>query len=807
MPMAKAAFSLLCALAVLAVSVSLDAEAPAPSADANFGDAVWLATPYSALKIDSSKSTVESIFDGETDLRVIDVDYRLGAVWAYGGGTLSKLDFNGAPIFSVPVELETGSADQHVDLAVDSTNALVWLAVKRQLFVFDSSGWLIETYPLEQDVQAISLDPQRQQAWVATERLITVFDAFIRPVENIDIDHSDRLVDLAFDSDRGQLWFVTEKDVLQRVGRDSLQPELVQNAPAKSRRIVIDFAGGLWIATDNALVHLDPSGSEDARVELPSNKPPVDLVASMADGSAWVATTDGIRNVAVDGEILATLEMASNRHEDQIQDLANYADVIPPLISVHAPTDGSFIADNTPSVELSYSDIGTGVDTATLTISVDGQPQQAGCDFHADHGVCELIAVLTEGEHVLKASVSDFKGNRSTKASVTFMVDTIPPLPLDATLLNVGNPVNGAVSLEASAGAAEALALVRVKNSRSGEVVPPFLSASDGSFSTAIRAQQGDSLAFTVIDNAGNVSAETLVSVAGLVLTIESPTDDSTVDGRFIQVRGTIEGPENTGVAVNGVVALIDGENYVADQVPLVAGENTIRVTARTLSGASASEEIRVFSNGQAPLLRLSSSVRSGITPLTVVFRVEFFVEQRVVITLQDFNGDGEEDRIFGRPGFGGLGGLGGPKLTNPNPFEVTQTFSEPGTYTAQIEVNLEDGTELSDEVTIQVLDPAVFDARLLALWDGVFDAIVANNVEAALQLMTPAGKKKYRRVFEGLAADMETIIQDFSRPERMSASSSIGEYAVVRLENGRRQIFLVYFVKGTDGVWRLDTM
>lgn len=800
MSMVKPAFSSLCALAVFAASVSIFAGAPAPSPNTNFDDAVWIATPYAAVRVHSSQNTVESVIDSVTDVRAIDTDYRSGTVWAYGRGSLSKFGFDGALIFSVPVDLETGSADQHVDLAVDSPNSLVWLAVKRQLYLYDTYGGLIANYSLDQDIQAIALDPRRQQAWVASERTIALFDAFVGLVENIDVDRSDRLVDLAFDSDRGQLWFLTEKDVLQRLEREWLQWELVQAAPAKSHRIVVDYAGGLWVATDKALVHLDSSGREEFRVSLPSNKPPVDLVTSMADGSVWVATMDGIRHVALDGTVLVTLEMASDRNADQIQDLTSYADVLPPNIAVYAPTDGTFLADSTPSIELSYSDIGIGVNTATLTISIDNQSRQYGCEFHETHGVCHLIAALTEGEHVLKASISDFKGNRSLESSVTFVVDTIPPLAIDPSRLAVTSPVDGIASIEASASAAEGLAVVRIRNSRSGEAVEVF-SGSDGSFDAVIAALQGDVLVFTVIDKAGNLSVETLVSVAGLVLTIDSPGDGSTADGLSIQVRGTIEGPENTGVAVNGVVALIDGKTFVADQVPLVAGENTIQVTARTSTGASESEEIRVLSNGRASSLTLSPFVRSGIAPLTVVFRVEFFLDQKLTITLQDLNGDGQDDR-----GFGG-GRFGSPPLVDPSPIEVTQTFTGPGMYTAQITVELEDGTELSDEVVIQVLDPAVLDARLMGLWDDVFNAVSADDVESALQLMTLAGRKKYRRVFEALATDMEDILQDFSRPEMISASEGIGEYAVVRLRNGTRQVFLVYFVQGTDGVWRLDTL
>ena len=39
------------------------------------------------------------------------------------------------------------------------------------------------------------------------------------------------------------------------------------------------------------------------------------------------------------------------------------------------------------------------------------------------------------------------------------------------------------------------------------------------------------------------------------------------------------------------------------------------------------------------------------------------------------------------------------------------------------------------------------------------------------------------------------------------SISASIGEYAVVRTKNGVRNIFYIYFLRGSDGVWRIDEM
>ena len=40
-----------------------------------------------------------------------------------------------------------------------------------------------------------------------------------------------------------------------------------------------------------------------------------------------------------------------------------------------------------------------------------------------------------------------------------------------------------------------------------------------------------------------------------------------------------------------------------------------------------------------------------------------------------------------------------------------------------------------------------------------------------------------------------------------MSVAGGVGEYAINRVIDGVNRIFLVYFLQGTDGVWRIDAM
>jgi hypothetical protein len=98
-------------------------------------------------------------------------------------------------------------------------------------------------------------------------------------------------------------------------------------------------------------------------------------------------------------------------------------------------------------------------------------------------------------------------------------------------------------------------------------------------------------------------------------------------------------------------------------------------------------------------------------------------------------------------------------------------------------------------------------DALFQSIWDGVNAALLAGDEAGALTFLTPGAQEKYRPVFDVLLPDMPQIIASYSPLRQVSVSSAIGEYAITRVIEGKNQLFLIYFLKGDDGVWRLDAM
>jgi hypothetical protein len=53
----------------------------------------------------------------------------------------------------------------------------------------------------------------------------------------------------------------------------------------------------------------------------------------------------------------------------------------------------------------------------------------------------------------------------------------------------------------------------------------------------------------------------------------------------------------------------------------------------------------------------------------------------------------------------------------------------------------------------------------------------------------------------------MPTIVASYSPIQGVSAGSEIMEYGVVKTICGESRVFLIYFVRDADGVWRIGGM
>lgn len=338
------------------------------------------------------------------------------------------------------------------------------------------------------------------------------------------------------------------------------------------------------------------------------------------------------------------------------------------------------------------------------------------------------------------------------------------------------------------------------------ETVSPAAGSSSFTFPTPKKAgdtynvfvkTQPDGLFCSVSKGSGTIAKTAVSDVAvacvaapanEVSVTVTSPADGAAVSGNTLTVAGTFMGPINTGITVNGIVAVQDSNRFYA-QVPLAAGANALTVTATTPAGNKATQTLNITSSGTAPI-QVIADMTSGMAPLTVNFKVQNSTANAIAKIEADFNGDAVID------------------LTTADPAAPLQfIYAAPGAYPAHFKMTDARGGVVETVVTIGVQDKAQIDQMVKAHWSGMNSALVQGSKAQAKTYLTAQAQEKYGPVFDALSTKMPVIVASYSQFQMVSISPSVGEYAVNRTINGVNRIFFVYFMQGDDGVWRLESM
>lgn len=101
-----------------------------------------------------------------------------------------------------------------------------------------------------------------------------------------------------------------------------------------------------------------------------------------------------------------------------------------PTVSITYPTQGALITNNKPAITFSLNDAGSGINPSSVYVKIDSNnavpvaPSMSGASGTGSYTPPEALA---DGEHTILVYCSDYDGNASDQASVTFKIDTIAP--------------------------------------------------------------------------------------------------------------------------------------------------------------------------------------------------------------------------------------------------------------------------------------------------------------------------------------------------------------------------------------------
>lgn len=116
---------------------------------------------------------------------------------------------------------------------------------------------------------------------------------------------------------------------------------------------------------------------------------------------------------------------------------------VAPVISITAPTSGSYITTATPKITFKVTDADSGVNGNTIALKIDNAAVTGFTKTAVTGGYeCSYTpsSALADGSHTISITASDNDGNAATAKTATFTIDTVPPT------LSVTAPAEGLVT-------------------------------------------------------------------------------------------------------------------------------------------------------------------------------------------------------------------------------------------------------------------------------------------------------------------------------------------------------------------------
>lgn len=271
-----------------------------------------------------------------------------------------------------------------------------------------------------------------------------------------------------------------------------------------------------------------------------------------------------------------------------------------------------------------------------------------------------------------------------------------------------------------------------------------------------------------------------------LEIKIISPSDGETINKAKVMVKGTFKSDtRDIGITVNGIIAEIKGNEWVANNVSLIIGTNTITATIKDNSDNSANASINITTTDTSQPLELSANITSGIAPLQVFFSVSTSFSP--VSYQMDFEGNGIVD------------------YTGTTFEDISFTYNTEGVYYPTIMVTDDQGNTYSDTIAVTVLNKTEIDTLLKGKWEGMRGALVNQNIEGAIVHFLGSSQEKYRTLFINLLNLLPEIITTMQEIEMISAESGVVEYRIKRMEDVGEVTYYIYFIVDEDGLWKIQ--
>jgi hypothetical protein len=304
-----------------------------------------------------------------------------------------------------------------------------------------------------------------------------------------------------------------------------------------------------------------------------------------------------------------------------------------------------------------------------------------------------------------------------------------------------------------------------------------------------VRLRPDSTLAVTLTGTPlGTVRLSIASEESCLEVSLTTPAAGAALEAGPTLVQGTVTGPQEVAVTVNGHPAVVHGGRFAA-LLPLTPDATALLAVARTADGQEASVRLPVSVLAPAddePVVLLHPAPAAGGAPLDVLFTVSSLAPA-ARITL-DVEGDGV------------------PDLEGVPPDGARHRFDQPGVYAPLLTLTAPDGAVHLARTVVHVYDPPALDRHLQARWAVFRDALARGDLDAALAAVHSTARAGLEADLRALAAAgaVPQVAADLGAIRLVRAHDGAVEYELRATRDGQEYSFHVLFVLDDDGFWRL---
>ncbi len=776
---------------------------PALAQDICSVPAIWAANHKNLQRIRLDTNQIGLNVALDHGAKALAVDPADGNVWVLTKKRLSKFDSNCRSIIRIDLKNQTEKLDEPRLLALNPYDSSLWVAGEKTLLHLDAQGQLLQRWEANDKIQAIKLDID-ESLWLLSHRELLHLSAQNTVLQQLDLKPLLKEPEfLALDSLGKLLWIGGKHDIIQlelnhldHAPRYISLPDVTNKEGDDNKVLALatdPVSGNLWIATkQNHLFLYGRGGNLLKNIDIDAHDfgEAVHLVFEPASTSFWLARGKMVDRFNRDGDFIARIIL-----DDDIDAMGATPFHLAPTLSLLDPPDNSLTNDPRPPIRLKLGSSCNAIScllpdtyTAALSLDVDLNGQAIGPLFSkiGTEALYSPSIRLPEGPNVLSVQASDQFGHFSERIDGHFTIDTIPPEFLSISPDDDSIASASTVTIQGMLNDATANTILL---DSTGHVVSL---ASGANFGFTVKLAPGLNV-FTLVarDPAGNETTASLhLTYSTFAVNLTNPPPGASLPSTTLDVNGTFQGPPNTGITVNGVVAMVYGDQFYAN-LDLEPGVNTLTITATTPDGATVTTTVNVTVTASAPdPIQITIEPQSGVAPLPVQFTVSDNAGLNIAKIEADVDGNGTTDFS-----------------TTDASAPVTYTYPNPGVFPASLRVT--DGRGIVHVKTLYVVvnDAMQMNALFKSVWDGMNQALLRGDNNAALKYLNEGAKRKYGPVFQTLLPHMPAIIASYSPLNRVSISEDIGEYAIARNFNGQNRLYLIYFLRDVDGIWRVDGM